>query len=222
MIELVAVAVHQIGALLFELDTSVHKNDGVIDWAPPKSEDLFWRWHPDGPLPSLFHHRWYTDHDQYPRHVADMVGYWAEARILGGVVLFDRRNPKTTRDADPDAIYFHSDRYKTTYRIYQLLPEQRDVLLDFLLADEPLSASPLPILGDENNHIRVDPEEPISTTGIYRDLWERKDLSPDAGDARERWCVCDQRDYPTMADFAAAGGRARARRRRLELENEGF
>jgi hypothetical protein len=66
-----------------------------------------------------------------------MVGYRAEARILGGVVLFDRRGPETTPDADPDALYFHSERHKVTYRIYQLLPEQRNALLDFLLAEEP-------------------------------------------------------------------------------------
>ncbi|KAK4129827.1 hypothetical protein N657DRAFT_630627 [Parathielavia appendiculata] len=31
-----------------------------------------------------------TDIDQYPNGVADMVRYWAGARIFGGVVLFDR------------------------------------------------------------------------------------------------------------------------------------
>jgi hypothetical protein len=31
----------QIAAILFELDTSVHKNDGITDWAPPKSEEWF-------------------------------------------------------------------------------------------------------------------------------------------------------------------------------------
>lgn len=29
-------------------------------------------------------------HDGYPNGLADVVGYWAEARIFGGVVLFDR------------------------------------------------------------------------------------------------------------------------------------
>ena len=41
---------------------------------------------------TLFCHPWYRDYDQYPNGIADSVGYWAEARILGGVVLFDRRN----------------------------------------------------------------------------------------------------------------------------------
>lgn len=53
-----------------------------------------------------------------------MVGYWAESRILGGVVLFDRRDPEarpaadpdpeltefnTGPTVDPDAIYLHPD-----------------------------------------------------------------------------------------------------------------
>ncbi len=111
-----------------------------------------------------------------------MVGYWAEARILGGVVLFDRRDPDA-KDADPQAVYFHSDRKDGTYRIYQLLLEQRNALLDFLLAQDPTSTpeSPLPILGDEKNRVRVDPEEPIRETGIYRDLWERKDYLAPSG-----------------------------------------
>jgi hypothetical protein len=52
---------------------------------------LFWRQHPEGPPPTLFRHRFYRDYDQYPEGIADGIGYWAEARILGGVVLFDRR-----------------------------------------------------------------------------------------------------------------------------------
>jgi hypothetical protein len=50
--------------------------------------------------PTLFFHQWYTDYELYPNGVADAVGFWAEARILGGVVLFDRRDPKTYPDAN--------------------------------------------------------------------------------------------------------------------------
>lgn len=38
-------------------------------------------------------HKNYRDFEQYPNGVADIVGYWAEAQIFGGVVLFDRRKP---------------------------------------------------------------------------------------------------------------------------------
>jgi hypothetical protein len=41
---------------------------------------------------------WYGDYDEYFDGVADMVGYWAEARILGGVVLFNRHNLRVLTD----------------------------------------------------------------------------------------------------------------------------
>ncbi|KAJ4300573.1 Phosphate metabolism transcription protein [Collariella sp. IMI 366227] len=133
---------HQIGAILYKIDTSLHKNDGITEWTPPKPGRFYEKWYPNGPLPSLFHHKWYVNHDQYSRHIANMVGYWAEARIPGGVVLFDRRNPDAEPSADPDAIYFHSNRQHITYRIYQLLPAQRKALLNFLIADEPPVGEP--------------------------------------------------------------------------------
>lgn len=42
------------------------------------------------PYASLFFHPSYRYHEQYPFGTADMAGYWAEDRIFGGVVLFDR------------------------------------------------------------------------------------------------------------------------------------
>lgn len=40
--------------------------------------------------PTEMYHDQYLNHDRYPNGVADMVGYWTEYRIFGGVVLFDR------------------------------------------------------------------------------------------------------------------------------------
>jgi hypothetical protein len=108
-----------------------------------------------------------------------MHASWAVSSSLTGVTL----KPHQALTRTP---YFHSDRHKVTYHIYELLPEQRNALLEFLLTEEPPSVSPLSILADQNNRVRVDPEEPVRTTGIYRDLWERKEISPDVGDARER------------------------------------
>ncbi|KAI8315794.1 Aryl-alcohol dehydrogenase [Colletotrichum sp. SAR11_240] len=47
LIELVAVAVHQIAVQIFKLDTSLHKEDGIASWKPPK-DDLFWDFYPEG------------------------------------------------------------------------------------------------------------------------------------------------------------------------------
>ena len=52
------------------------------------------------PPPTVFFHGAYTAVDQYPKGVADMVGYWAESRLSGGVVLFDRGENET-------AVRFH-------------------------------------------------------------------------------------------------------------------
>ncbi|KAF4469570.1 hypothetical protein FALBO_3532 [Fusarium albosuccineum] len=207
LIEIISLAVHQIAVVLFKLDESLHKDDGVTEWAAPKSDEFYWQHWPNGPLPTLFNHPWYLDHDQYPEGAADMAGYWAESRILGGVVLFDRRQV----GADPDAVYFHPDRKDTTYRIYELLPEQKQALLSFLTADVPPSPAPLPILGDDRNRNRVDPEEPIEETGIFRDIWERKERPVTFSDERLR-DVWDVTDFPTREDKYAASMRAMERK----------
>jgi hypothetical protein len=58
---------------------------------------------------TLFCHSWYRDYDQYPNGIAGSVGYWAEARILGGVVLFDRRhrNLESAEDTVVSKILWH-------------------------------------------------------------------------------------------------------------------
>lgn len=105
-----------------------------------------------------------------------------------------------------------------TYRIYRLLDSQKLELIHFLLSDsDSPRTSPLPILGDEKNHRRVDPEEPVETTGIYRDLWERKPLGKDELDRRLR-DVVDRIDFPTDDDLSQAQDRAAIRRERNRLE----
>ena len=37
-----------------------------------------------------FFHAAFLDHERYPRGKADVAGYWAEGKIFGGVVVFDR------------------------------------------------------------------------------------------------------------------------------------
>lgn len=76
-------AVHSIAAKLFGLDTSFHKED---KW--PNNEyyesNRFVRW------ATPFSVVLYDEPDRYPDGIADVVGYWAEDRIFGGVVLFGR------------------------------------------------------------------------------------------------------------------------------------
>lgn len=100
LIELVAQAVHQIAVDLYKQDSSRHKDDALGLWRPPERYQLRY---PVTFPPSLFQHKWYDNVSQYPEDIADCVGYWAETRILGGVVLFDRRDPDSVPDATVSA-----------------------------------------------------------------------------------------------------------------------
>ncbi len=97
LIELVARSIHQIAVFLFQQEPKLHAGDidSVVSW---KEEE---RWillegnrrihhQPSEPRPTLFFHVAYMDYDQYPDGLSDMAGYWAEDRIFGGVVVFDR------------------------------------------------------------------------------------------------------------------------------------
>ena len=74
---------------------------------------------------------------------------------------------------------------------------------------------------DEENTVRVDPEEDIVDTGIYRDFWERAPLTLEDGDARLKdvWVSVD---YPSMQDFDESMARGRARQERLQREELEF
>lgn len=72
---------------LFNLDDGVHKHSVYEAWRDlPRGKVK-----PGGYIaPTAFYHRSYLCYEQYPNGVADIVGYWAEAKIFGGVVIFDR------------------------------------------------------------------------------------------------------------------------------------
>lgn len=225
LIEIVAVAIHQVAVLLYKSNPDLaHGSSSAVHeihiWEPPKDPDshwnTWWDFHPHGPPVTLFHHAWYTGHAHYPDGAADLAGYWAESRIFGGVVLFDRSG------SDPGAVYLHPDRNEVTYRISKLTEEQTSAFLCFLVTrraqrEEPKAGHseehecedlggrcPLPILPDETNLHRVDPEEHISVTGVYRDVWEREMPPPEwMGDGRAS-DVRNPIDFPTKASQGEA------------------
>jgi hypothetical protein len=98
LIELLAAAIHQVAVLLFESEDKLHskqETEAVVSWR----KESQWVELEGGrkifdeylePHPTLFYHVDYMDQDQYPHGLADVAGYWAEDRILGGVALFDR------------------------------------------------------------------------------------------------------------------------------------
>lgn len=197
LVELVAVTLHQVGVLLFQLDLRMHQGDidSIVNWRMPPIEGLV----DVPPRPTLFNHHAYLDADIYPEGVAGIVGYWAEDRILGGVAVFDRGAEDAA--ATPN-VYFHSCRRRQTHRVYQLRDDQQEALFNFLLAETdspPPEPNPLPVLSSAQNRVRVDSEVAITNHNIYRDIWERKPLTVEEELTMERRPKSDL-DYPELAE----------------------
>lgn len=101
LLELVAVAIHDLAGNLF----ASFNPDGepLLEQVPqnsPRRTDLV-------SLSTMC----YIRSDLYPRGVLDVVGYWAETHIFGGVVVFDRGSEEGARNVSPTLwISSHSNR----------------------------------------------------------------------------------------------------------------
>ncbi|KAF5622168.1 uncharacterized protein FTJAE_11029 [Fusarium tjaetaba] len=149
--------------------TAGHDIESTIKWERPPDDLCRFP-----PKPTMFIATQFTAHDRYPNGVDDMVGYWAENRILGGVALFDHSQAWTGGD-EPN-VYFQCTRARVTFRVCQLLDTQQSALISFLLADpeDSYTKCPLPILPTSDNRVRIDPGDAITVKKVYRDIWERK------------------------------------------------
>lgn len=241
---MVAVAIHQIAVYLYSLDLNLGNHKDLVAWVSSKPNRRLYKRYPDGKLPTLFFHKQYENFRQYPQGIADIVGYWAEAQIFGGVVLFDRRGTTSVRNPLPDvrlfalapckvlldvlhmltsltksdAIFFHSNHRNVTYRIWKLLDKQRWELVRYLESDPETTdaaSSPLPIHADSMNATRIDPEEPIEKTGVYRDPWERKALGNKDGDTRLSSSAFSTLDYTSREEFSTSREKAWYRRQAI-------
>ena len=94
LLGLVALVVHDLAISLF---TGLHPNGEKYDRSKISYGDYplprrSLREYVDGtPRPDFFHIN-YDQLSNYPRGRFEPVGFWAEAQILGGVVLFDHSN----------------------------------------------------------------------------------------------------------------------------------
>jgi hypothetical protein len=176
--------------LLYKLGTRIHDNhtndpdytvDGATSWDDePPEESSGYPLYPTPPWKTLFTHPYYGAEDQYPEGRADVVGYWAEDQIFGGVVLFDRSQTWQVRDGEgpgsPEPnFYMHSARAEVTFRLWQVTDEEQEALATFLLAptSAPTANGPLPILPTRSHRVRIDPARAIVDDMVYRDVWER-------------------------------------------------
>jgi hypothetical protein len=190
----VARAVHGLAALFYWRGHPIH-DDVWADKDPTYTVKAVTKPDPDsGQFRSPFYHPEYEEEDQYPDGIADVVGYWAENRILGGVVLLDRSDSwDDERNPEPN-VFLHSDYDKVTVRVWRALDEQQQALVDFLLGRSPPGACPLPLLASDKNRDRIDSEY-ATHRKVYRDFWERR-LPPAYARFQGPHCVRDPLDYP--------------------------
>ncbi|RSL66083.1 hypothetical protein CEP54_003933 [Fusarium duplospermum] len=203
LIELVVVACHQIGAYLFELDDGAHKDiydtwmkqqlmESVLQSRPGKHRSMY------SIPPAAFFHPSYIYPDQYPRGVADVAGYWAEGKIFGGVVVFDRGET----EQECKAMWIHGSLFRGPRTLYPPTQDQFDSLVKFLLScpgeDAPC---PLPIHGTPENRPRWHPYHAIAKYHIFRDKYERQP-GPEPPKHSHRGPA--PADWPEMSDYYIA------------------
>ncbi|EGE79985.1 hypothetical protein BDDG_02926 [Blastomyces dermatitidis ATCC 18188] len=197
LIEIPAVLCHGIAVHLYQAyDGGFHKPEppDPIVWP----DELLWPNMPPTPplkaLPAeLFHHS-YDFWQQYPNGIADIVGYWAEYRLFGGVVLFDRGEiGHECKD-----IFIHP---VGGYMIFQLSEAQVHAYIRFLQGGQQ---PPGGIRFKAEEYARCVDENYAMDMNIYRDRYER--IIPQ----RRARCVIRGEDLPgyaqAMEDWARITG----------------
>lgn len=98
LLEVAALATHSLGRLVY---MSSHPGFDIH----PREYD--WSKYPHCP-PNLYH-QMYLDFSSYPNGLANLVGYWAETQIFGGVVLFEHEESVSdSRVIDLQSLVFES------------------------------------------------------------------------------------------------------------------
>jgi len=155
LLEMIAVAVHTIAVRTYE---EFHP-----ELSFPHSEQREGRPYL---LPSLYHPD-YMFSRQYPHGRADIVGYWAESRIFGGVVLFDHDDISQDRllgaYINPLAPWLEDP------MVYQL--SQAQVLEFYEMSQNKGSRMPLPFSAGQDAKL-VEPREAFGMN-IYRARYEK-------------------------------------------------
>ncbi|KAI1260612.1 hypothetical protein F5Y18DRAFT_420061 [Xylariaceae sp. FL1019] len=198
LIEMLAVACHQIAAFLFQADESNHHRTVYEAWASRRNEleasgDEHYVLESMKP-PTVFYHDSYCDHEQYPRGLPDVVGYWAEAKIFGGVVLLERGESST----GCDNIWLDPNHRPGPTTMYSPTPEQLSTLVHFLLS-EPSSTveCPLPIRASNLNRPRFYRYHATKYFHIFRDKYDSR---LPAWFLDTSGCARNPRDFPELED----------------------
>lgn len=100
LLEVVALAIHSLGNLVY---MSSHSDANLYP------EEYDWSQYPHCP-PNLYH-KMYLNFSSYPAGISDVVGYWAETQIFGGVVLFEHENSQAHSKVNTFPLLWGLSRY---------------------------------------------------------------------------------------------------------------
>ncbi|CRK38943.1 hypothetical protein BN1708_007913 [Verticillium longisporum] len=182
LLELLAVSCHRIAVYLYDLGGRNHHHTEHERWRDRPGDDDPWGSHRP---PIVFTHGPYNAFEQYPHGLADVAAYWAEARIFGGVFVFDRGETET----ECREIYMHACFPGSPRTLFALTSKQFGELIHFLLDEdgelsdgsnessaqvESTAQCPLPIRATSENRWRWDPWDAIARFHVFRDKYERK------------------------------------------------
>ena len=83
LLEIAAASVNALAGIIyasFHPDTNIHPQTAERPYPFVKTDDFYVR----------FYHTAYQKFHSYPFGLLNVVGYWAEAELFGGVILFER------------------------------------------------------------------------------------------------------------------------------------
>ncbi|KAF2493089.1 hypothetical protein BU16DRAFT_466381 [Lophium mytilinum] len=203
LLEMIAVACHSIAALLYKevkgdaipTERSLYQPPPIT--YPPSYDGTIRKPVARPPylvLPTDFYHMSYQAIEQYPDGIANVVGYWAELRIFGGVVVFDRgESGEECKDA-----FLHPQPHRRM--MHQLHDHQIDQLDNFKSVKREGSLEgvetmlpPLPFQNERYSR-RLDEWEALGQH-IFRDMYERRWDAPPP-----QRCVRSGEDVPELQD----------------------
>ncbi|KAL4928930.1 uncharacterized protein BDV17DRAFT_281733 [Aspergillus undulatus] len=143
-------------------------------------------------VPSRFeafpYHGAYVNDDIYPRGMADVVAFWAETHLYGGVVVFN--------DGESDTefldVLLHPDR---RFRVFRMSDSQIDYFIGFGLYWEPTYLSPFPIKA-ERDAVRL-----MGQYTIYQNIYRRKNDRKASEEPPRVSCAQRMEGDPDMMEF---------------------
>lgn len=213
--EITAVIIHAIAAHLFDSTNKLpYKRPSpsqlrkLSDNLP---EDMSTTWEEvPSPYPTWLYHNNCLAQDMYPMGLADVVAYWAETHIFGGVVVFDHGENETEGCQRSSTIYIQcTDTYSFStfylhpdaqFKVFRLSDDRIDRVLRLGIYGEPAACCPLPLRA-ERDAIRVFPKSAMQRHHIYRTKNDHRVRDPNSDPMRSWHPRGRMEDDPYTMEF---------------------